>query len=126
MGITVSTARAYCEDVGVNMCKARAGAWMGAQSSHPLFPSIRSHLCAGPWAEGFGCYVTFLLTNQEKYYYFHFVGQEMGLEVLRNLSKIPIAGKSVFLRSSSVFFQTLACICTTFSLSTDCLYYIFA
>lgn len=34
------------------MGKAR----IGAQSNHQLFPFIRSHVCAEPWAEGFGAF----------------------------------------------------------------------
>lgn len=80
-------------------------------------PFIRS-LCAGPRAEGFRCYVPSLLTNQGRYSYSHFVGQEIGSERLRGLSEITL------LASPPVFSRTLVHIfCTTFSLSTPHLYY---
>lgn len=102
MGITELIAQGYCEDVEVNMWEARAGTMVGALSSHQPLP-IRSCLCAGPWAEDFRCYVTFLLTNQRKCYYSYFASKETGSERWRTLSEI-ISPASVFsLETTSVF-----------------------
>ena len=63
---------------------------VGAESSCQPFSFIRSHLPAGPWAKGFGCYVTSFLTNRRKYYSSRFVGQGKVLSV-KCLSLRPLS-----------------------------------
>ena len=65
-GITAPTTQGYHEAAGV---KGQGCTGIDAELNYQPFFFIRSHLPAGPWAEGFGCYVISFLTNWGRYYY---------------------------------------------------------